>query len=90
MERRKYGAYNKVIALILTVILLTPVYAQAAAPETVAPMVSDYLDTYDCYILPTGGGNLQIWFDARAAHAQESLGVSSLKIGRASCRERGL
>ena len=60
MERKKSRLRVKLIAVILVVSLCAPVGAQAAMPETVQPMASDYLMDYTAYICAMGDGDLEI------------------------------
>lgn len=80
MEKKRNRVFIKVIATILAVILFTPIHAQAAVPETVAPMASDYLVAYTAYICAMGNGELQIWFEVAGTGTQEYLGVLSIHL----------
>ena len=75
MEKKINRLFIKVIAAFLAVILLTPVHAQAAVPETVSPMASSYLSSYTAYICAMGDGELQIWFEVLGTRTQEYLGA---------------
>ena len=80
MERKRNSVFIKVIAATLAVILLTPVHAQAAMPETVSPMASAYLASYTAYICAMGNGELQIWFEVNGTRTQVYLGVLSIHL----------
>ena len=80
MERKRNKYILKVIATILAVILFVPVPAQAAVPETVAPMASDYLAAYTAYICAMGEGELQIWFEVLGTGTQEYIGVLTIRL----------
>lgn len=80
MEKKRNRVFIKVIATILSVIIFTPVHAQAAAPETVSPMASAYLASYTAYICAMGDGELQIWFEVNGTRTQEYLGVMSIRL----------
>lgn len=75
MERKLHGLHVKFMAIILVVSLLVPVWANAAAPETVAPMASDYLAAYTAYICAMGGGDLEIWFEVTGTGRWADIGV---------------
>lgn len=75
MERKKNKYIIKVIAAVLAVILFAPIHAQAAVPESVSPMASDYLAAYTAYICAMGEGELQIWFEVLGTGTQEYLGA---------------
>ena len=80
MEKKRNRVYIRVIATILAVILLTPVHAQAAMPETVSPMASSYLAAYTAYICAMGSGELQIWFEVDGTRTQEYLGTLMIRL----------
>lgn len=65
----------KLIAILLIVSLGAPISAQAAMPETVAPMASDYLMAYTAYICAMGGGDLEIWFEVTGTGRWADIGV---------------
>lgn len=74
MERKRNRYLIKLIATALAVILLAPVHAYAAAPETVSPMASAYLASYTAAIHPAGNGELQVWFRVTGTGTQDYLG----------------
>ena len=75
MERTKSRLLVKLIAIILIVSLCAPVGAQAAMPETVQPMASDYLADYTAYICAMGGGDLEIWWEVCGTGTWADIGV---------------
>ena len=70
----------KLIAIILTVSLCAPVSAQAAMPETVAPMASDYLMSYTAYICAIGNGDLEIWFEVTGTGRWADIGALNIYL----------
>lgn len=80
MERKKSGLLVKLIAIILIVSLCAPISAQAAMPETVAPMASDYLMEYTAYICAMGGGDLEIWFEVTGTDYWHDIGVLTIYL----------
>lgn len=80
MEKKRNRFFIKVIATVLAIILLTPIHAQAAVPETVSPMASSYLSSYAAYICAMGNGELQIWFEVLGTRTQEYIGVLSIQL----------
>ena len=70
----------KLIAIILIVSLCAPISAQAAIPETVAPMASDYLMAYTAYICAMGGGDLEIWFEVTGTGTWADIGVLLVSV----------
>lgn len=80
MLMQKKTWFMKVIVLILVLALMTPVSVNAATPETVMPIASDYLAAYTAYICAMGSGNLEIWFEITGTGFQEYLGVMSIYL----------
>ena len=80
MEIKRHRHLVKFLAIILALSLLVPVWAQAATPETVAPMASDYLVEYTAYICAMGGGDLEIWFDVLGTDIWADIGVLSVHL----------
>lgn len=80
MERKRNRVFIKVIAAALAVILLTPVHAQAAVPETVSTMASAYLASYTAYICAMGNRELQIWYEVLGTRTQEYLGALTIYL----------
>lgn len=74
MDRKQKSLLIRVIAALLAIIIFTPVNAHAAAPETVVPMASDYLASYNAYICAMGDGELQIWFSVTGTDYWEYIG----------------
>ena len=80
MERKKSRFLGKLIAIVLVVSLCVPIGAQAAMPETVAPMASDYLIDYTAYICAMGGGDLEIWWEVTGTRTLADVGVLSVSL----------
>ena len=80
MERKRNRYLIKLIAAALAVVLLAPVQAYAAVPETVSPMASDYLASYTAYIYPAGNGELQVWFSVTGTGTQDYLGALIIQL----------
>ena len=80
MEKKRNRLFIRIIATLLAVILFTPVHAQAAVPETVAPMASSYLSSYTAYICAMGNSELQIWFEVLGTRTQVYLGVMEVYL----------
>lgn len=78
MGRKKSHFFVKLIAIALIISLSAPVGAQAAMPETVAPMASDYLIDYTAYICAMGDGDLEIWWEVTGTRTLADIGVLSI------------
>ena len=81
MGRKKSSRFlAKLIAIILTVSLCAPIGAQAAMPETAAPMASAYLWDYTAYICAMGDGNLEIWWEVTGTRRWADIGVLTIYL----------
>ena len=80
MERKKSRFRGKLIAIVLVVSLCAPIGVQAAMPETVAPMASDYLIDYTAYICAMGNGDLEIWWEVTGTRTLADVGVLSVSL----------
>ena len=77
---KKRSCFMKAVVFILVLALITPVSVNAAVPETMMPMASDYLAAYTAYICAMGDGDLEIWFEVTGTGIQEYLGVVSILL----------
>lgn len=75
MLMHKRSCFMKAVIVVLVMALMMPVSANAAMPETVMPLASDYLACYTAYVCAMGGGDLEIWFEVAGTATQEYLGV---------------
>lgn len=80
MHKRPHYFARRVFAMILIVILLVPVCAQAAVINPVQPYASLYLNTYNAYVYPAGSGLIQVYFSANSADYLDELGCLSVSI----------
>lgn len=76
----KKPCFMKTVVIILVIALMMPVSVNAAMPETIMPMASDYLACYTAYICAMGGGDLEIWFEVTGTGTQEYLGVVAIYL----------
>jgi len=80
MYKRKNTALLRLIALLLVVTLTLPVSAGATAVETVQPRASYYLDSYNAYVYPAGGGLVQVWFTVIGVDYLDELGALTIQL----------
>lgn len=80
MDRKKSHFLVKLIAIALVVSLCAPIGAQAAMPQTVQPMASDYLAAYRAYICAMGNGDLEIWWEVTGTGTWADVGVLSVYL----------
>ena len=77
---QKKSCFMKAVVIILVMALTMPVSVNAAMPETVMPLASDYLAGYTAYVCAMGNGELEIWFEVTGTGFQEYLGVVSILL----------
>ena len=65
----------RLTALTLVIMLLASSAVSATVTEPVQPRASAYLTSYQTYIYPAGGGEIQVWFDVTATHFMDELGA---------------
>ncbi len=80
MKSKKNLAIIRIVALLLVVALTLPVGAQAAVAETVQPLASQYLQSYNAYVYPAGNGKIQVWFTVKGTAILEALGALTIQI----------
>lgn len=72
--------YLRIItALFLVVSFAVPVCAAEAA-QSVMPLASDYITSYNTYICDMGNGEFQIWFDVMGTSTMDELGTLSIML----------
>lgn len=80
MKKGKYAGAIRLVAVVLVVALLSPMYASAASIETVQPRASYYLDSYNTYICTMGSGKLQIWYTVVGVTDMDEIGVLNIRL----------
>lgn len=65
----------KIIAILLLIVMLSPIEAFAA--ETRA---SYYLSSYTAYIYPAGWGKVQVWFNVQGTSDMDEIGALEIKL----------
>ena len=84
MTATKGTLLRRIIACVLVIILIVPFNANAAVPETVAPLASDYLTSYTSYICHMGDGDLEIWYRVTGTGTQADIGVLTIMLYESS------
>lgn len=80
MRTRKYTFALKLIAVVLIVALTVPGHAFAAQPETVQPMASYYLTSYNSYVCAMGNGRVEVWFEVTGVVYMDDIGSLSILL----------
>lgn len=70
----------RLVALILVLSLVSPMYANATGVEVVQPRASDYLNSYNTYICAMGSGKLQIWYTVVGTGDMDEIGVLNIRL----------
>ena len=80
MNIQKRTTIIRFIALVLVMALTLSVSALPAAAESVQPRASAYLDSYNAYIYPAGGGKIQVYFTVTGTTYLEALGALTIQV----------
>ena len=80
MYNRKKIDLVRIAAVLLMLAMLLPLGVSAAVPETVQPLASDYLDSYNAYVYPAGSGKIQVWFSVIGVNYMDELGALRIAI----------
>ena len=78
MQQKKTTIAVRLIALLLILSFSIPAYA--AAPESVQPRASAYLDNYIAYVYLPGTGEVRVYFDVTGTDDMDELGALSIAI----------
>ncbi len=78
------ACWKKTIALVLCVCVFFPCVVSAAALPELETHASDYLSSYQTYVCPVGGGEVQVWFNIVGAGTQDELGTLSILLYESS------
>ena len=79
MYNKKKSAIVHIIALIM-IIVMVPISASAAMPETAQPRASYYLDSYNAYVYLAGGGLVQVYFNVEGTGYMDEIGALSIEL----------
>lgn len=74
----KSRLFVRIIALMLSVVLLSQVTAYATANSEISeivPRASDYLSSYNTYIYQAALGKIQVWFAVTGVNYMDTIGV---------------
>ena len=70
----------RLVAMMLVIASVLPIGTWAAVVETVQPCESAYLNSYNAYIYPAGGGKIQVYFTVTGTRTQEALGALMIQV----------
>ena len=68
------------LALCLTAVFILPMSAKAAAPESVAPLASNQLDTYSANVVARGSGKLSVSFTIYGVGVMDAVGCQRIRL----------
>lgn len=80
MNIKKRTIIVRVVAMVLVMALTLSVGALPAAAESVQPRASAYLNSYNAYIYPAGGGKIQVYFTVTGTGTLEALGALTIQL----------
>lgn len=70
--------------MCLVLSLTVPVAANAATVETVMPLGSDYLDSYNSYVSAVGNGQIEVWFEVWGTGNMADIGALKIELYESS------
>ena len=79
MDKKKFAVVRMTAVFVLLALCLS-IGAIPAKAEAVQPRASDYLESYNAYIYPAGGGKIQVWFTVTGTDYQEALGALNIQV----------
>ena len=80
MYSKQKSLLIRLVSITMVFALLVPIYANAAGNETVQPYASPYLDSYQAYVYPAGGGLVQVYFHVQGTGTMDELGALKIEI----------
>lgn len=79
MKHTSYALYVRLVAVILLVVFIIPIYATASTTE-ITPRASDYLDSYNSYLYNAAWGKIRVYFDVTGTHYMDEIGTLKIQI----------
>lgn len=70
----------RLFAILLALILMTPVNVHAATATPMQPYASNYLSAYSAYVHAAGSGMIQVYFYADGTGIIDELGCLSISV----------
>lgn len=70
----------RMVALLLSLVLVLPIQAMAALPEIIDPQASQYFTVAQGSIVANGNGKLTLSFDAMTPITMKKLGVQTIVL----------
>lgn len=80
MPSRKRTVLIRFVSVLLVCLLIAPAPVFATTTEIAQPYASAYLTSYNTYICPMGGGDLQIWFTVVGDTDMDYIGTMSIRL----------
>lgn len=78
MKKQFCVTYHRLIALVLVLALMSPIYVNASEFEKGQTRASDYLSSYNTYVCAMGSGKLQIWYTVVGMNTMDEIGSLSI------------
>ena len=75
MMKRKRSVFFRITALLISLLMLCPLNANAAEVRA-----SYYLDSYSAYVYAAGGGKVQICFSVTGVNYMDDIGCLSIEL----------
>ena len=75
MNTKKINKAFRVVAFLLSIVMLLPVGAMAVESKA-----SLYLDSYSAYVYPSGWGNVEVYFSVVGTNYMDEIGALEIKL----------
>lgn len=86
MHDKKYQTAIRFVAVVMVIILITPVNVFASI-DVPTPRASDYLSSYNTYLYRSGLGKIQVWFTVTGVGYMDEIGALTVRIYESSDQE---
>lgn len=70
----------RMVSLLMVFVLATPIHVNASSLSEVAPRGSYYLDYYQAYCCPMGGGRVYVYFEVAGNDVMDDIGSLSITM----------
>lgn len=80
MYTNKKYIFVHFVAILMVIVLVLPLGASAATPETIQPHASAYLSSYGAYVYLPGDGEARVYFNVSGTGTMDELGVLFIEL----------
>ena len=80
MDNNKKTSTIRMVAIVLTMILLFSTAPQTTAVQETTPRASDYLNSYNTYLYNASLGKIRVYFDVTGVHYMDEIGTLTIQL----------